>query len=101
MDNTYGSTVFHFHYWWRVKSSFKLVWMESTSTCNSLIGLPIEMALQLFGLAKSHLSKTGFDRLRRDQSSFRPSALGGGEFRPLLLFYPLWPFFTILSDVSV
>jgi hypothetical protein len=27
-----------FNYCWRVKSSFKLVWIESTSSCNSLIG---------------------------------------------------------------
>jgi hypothetical protein len=27
-----------FHYCWRVKSWFKVVWMESTSPCNSLIG---------------------------------------------------------------
>ncbi len=26
-----------FHYCWRIKSSFKLAWMESISTCNSLI----------------------------------------------------------------
>jgi hypothetical protein len=90
MNNTYGSTGFHFYYCLRVKSSFELVWMESTSTCNSLIGLPIEMALQLFGLAKYHLSKTGFDCLRRDQSSLRLSALGGRrEILASLLFYPL------------
>ena len=27
-----------FHCCWRVKSSFKLVWMESNSPCSSLIG---------------------------------------------------------------
>ncbi len=27
-----------FHYCWEVKCSFKLVWMESSSPCNSLIG---------------------------------------------------------------
>jgi len=47
-----------FHYCWRVKSSFKLVWMESTSLV----------------WPKSLLSKTGFDRLERDQSSLRQSA---------------------------
>ncbi len=37
-----------FHYCWRVKSSFRLVWMESTSPCNSL--LLVEVALLLIGM---------------------------------------------------
>jgi hypothetical protein len=38
--------------------------------------LLIEVALLLIGLTKIFLSKTGFGRLRKYQSSFRLSALG-------------------------
>jgi hypothetical protein len=31
-----------FHYYWRVKSSLKLVWMESTAPCNSQIGYSLK-----------------------------------------------------------
>jgi hypothetical protein len=48
--------------------------MESTSPFNSLIGYLIEAALLLIVLEQISLSKTGFDRLGRDQSSFRLSA---------------------------
>jgi hypothetical protein len=40
-----------FRYCWRVKSSFKLVWMESTYPCNSPF---VEAALLLIGL--THIS---------------------------------------------
>jgi hypothetical protein len=41
-----------FHYWWRVKSSFKLVWMESTLPCNSLIGYSLKWRCYFIGLTK-------------------------------------------------
>ncbi len=31
-----------FHYCWEIKSSFKLVWMESTIPCDSLIGYSLK-----------------------------------------------------------
>jgi hypothetical protein len=34
-------TTFH-HYYWRLKSRFKLVWMESTFPCNTLIGYSLK-----------------------------------------------------------
>ncbi len=64
-----------FRYCWRIKSSFKLVWMESTSPCNSRIGyLLVEVALLLIGLAQISFVKLVFDRQGGDQSSFRLSA---------------------------
>ncbi len=42
------------HYCWRVKSSFKLVWMESSSPCNSLFGYSLKVAPLLIGL--THIS---------------------------------------------
>ncbi len=58
-----------FHYFWRVKRSFNLVWMESTSPCNSLSGHLFKcMALLLVGLTISLLTKTCFDPLCRKWS---------------------------------
>jgi hypothetical protein len=64
-----------FHYCWRVRHSFKLVWMESTSQCNSLLGYTLMWCCCSLVWPKSVLSKTGFNRLGRDQSSLRLSAL--------------------------
>ncbi len=64
-----------FHYCWRVRSSFKLVWMESTSPCNSLLDYSLKWCCCSLVWPKSLLSKTGFNRLERDQSSFWLSAL--------------------------
>ncbi len=63
-----------FHYCWRANSSFKLVGMESTSPCRSLIGYTLKWHGCWLVWPKSILSKTGFDRLGRDQSSFSLSA---------------------------
>jgi hypothetical protein len=41
-----------FHYCWRVKSSFKLVWMESTIPMQLTDWLLIEVALLLIGLSQ-------------------------------------------------
>ncbi len=48
-----------FHHCWGVKSSFKLVWMEFTFPCNSLIGYSFEVALLLKCLTQNFLSKPG------------------------------------------
>ncbi len=64
-----------FHYYWRIKSSFKLAWIESTSPCNSLIGYLLKWRCCSLVWPHSLLSKTGFDHLGRDQSSLRLWAL--------------------------
>jgi hypothetical protein len=56
-----------------VKSSLKLVWIIYFPMWLT-DWLQVEVALLLIGWPKSLLSKTGFDRLGRDQLSFRPSA---------------------------
>jgi hypothetical protein len=52
------------------KSSFKPVWMDSTSPCNSLIGYSLKWLCCLLVWSKSLLTKTGFDPLGTDQSSY-------------------------------
>ncbi len=54
-----------FHYCWRVNSSFKLVWMESISPSNSLIGYSLKRRCCSLVWSKSLSSKTGFDRRKR------------------------------------
>ncbi len=54
-----------------IKSSFKLVWLEYTSPSNSLIGSLLKRLCCSLAWPKSLLSKTGFNPLGRDQSSFR------------------------------
>jgi hypothetical protein len=49
--------------------------MESTSPFNSFDWLLVKVALLLIGLTQISFFKTGFDRVGRDQSSFRLSAL--------------------------
>ncbi len=57
-----------FHYCWRVKSCCKLVWMESTFPCNSLIGYSLKWRCFLIGLGPQptrrfyyrRVVKTGF-----------------------------------------
>ncbi len=56
-------------------SSFKLVWIESIFSSNSLIGYSLKCRCCSLVWPKSLLSKTGFDRQGRYQSSFRLSAL--------------------------
>jgi hypothetical protein len=60
-----------FHYCWRVKSSFILVWMESTTWFISLIGYSLKWRCCSLVWPKYLWSKTGFDRPGRDQESFR------------------------------
>ncbi len=64
-----------FHFCWRVISSFKMVWMESTLPCNALISHSLRWRCCSLVWPKSLFSKTGFDHLGRDQSSFWLSAL--------------------------
>ncbi len=71
-----------FHYCWRVKSSFKLVWLELTSPCNSLIGRSLKWRCCFLVY---FLTKTSFDPLGRDQSSFRLPALLSTPTPPPLL----------------
>jgi hypothetical protein len=65
-----------FHDCWWIKSSIKLVWMESSSPCNSLMGYSLKWrCCVLIGLTQISFVSNGFDRLGREQSSFRLSAL--------------------------
>ncbi len=55
-----------------VKSSFKLVWMETTSPCNSLMGHSLQCRCCCSLVCPIYLlTKSSFDPLERDQSSFR------------------------------
>ncbi len=49
-----------FHNCWGVKSSFKLVWMESISPCDSLIGYSVDGALLLIGLTQIYFWQIPF-----------------------------------------
>ncbi len=71
-----------FHYCWSlVKSSFKLVWMESTSPCNSLIGHSLKWRCCSLVWPISLLTITSFDSLKRDQSFFRlPAPYWRGDY---------------------
>ncbi len=58
-----------------LKIILKLVWMESTSPSNSLIGYSLKWRCCSLVWSKSLSSKTDFDCIGRDQSSFKLSAL--------------------------
>jgi hypothetical protein len=60
-----------FHYCWRVKSIFKLVWMNSTSPIHLIDWLLVEVALLLIGLTKISLTKSSFYHPSVIESSLR------------------------------
>jgi hypothetical protein len=69
-----------FYYCWEIKSSFKLVWMEYRPI-QLTDWPPVEVALMLIGLI-SLLTKTSFETLGRDQSSFRLPCSGRVQTLP-------------------
>jgi hypothetical protein len=75
-----------FHYCWRVKSSF----VNSNYPYNSLIGCSLKWHCFLLVWSKSLLSKTGFHRPGRDQSSFGLSALIEAPSLPAALVFLVW-----------
>jgi hypothetical protein len=68
-NNPSSETDTTFHYCWRVKGSFKLVWMEIYLPMQFTDWLLVEVALLLIGLTQIYLSKTGFNSLGRDRKA--------------------------------
>ncbi len=78
---------------------FKLVWMESTSPCNSLIGHSLKWRCCFLVWPISLLTKTSFDPLGRDQSSFRLLALTDEYSYVYTVFYYVWTTFVLIGGV--